>query len=74
MAELIECREVDLVWAWSLHLYVLVSLAEKILNMLQKEKPDTNPAIKPFHLQYVLPSIGAGAMVTENMWEWPINV
>jgi hypothetical protein len=54
--------------------YVLVSFTEKVLCTLQKKKYRTQPSHKTIHLQSVLPSICAGAMVAENMWEWPINV
>lgn len=50
---LIECMQVELVPAWSLHPHDVVSLGQKVLY--QKRNLDTNPAAKTYDLQHLLP-------------------
>lgn len=70
----IECREVKLVPVSYLQPYVLVSMALEGSLRLWKEKPGWQPSYKTLDLQSLLPTICAGEMVAQNLWDWLTKV
>lgn len=74
---LTECRETELLPAWNLHFYVLVSLAWEVILYVNKRELGHQLSHKPLYLHVTTPAPPArcaGTMVTKVLWEWPTNV
>lgn len=65
--QFVNCRKVELATAWSFCSCVLISLEQKVVCRLQKQKPRH----KSLNLHSVLITRYVGAMVAEKLWEWP---